>query len=211
MILKSSNFLWHRICDFFNKSLKLRTMKNHRHSAPQVNAGSMADIAFLLLIFFLVTTTISADKGIQRKLSEVCPQGTDCTTPLNERNILRISINAKDELYVEDKVVPIKELKQTAKAFLDNNGDNSCFYCNGLNDNQSSDNPKKAVISLSNAEQTSYEMYIAVQDILTKAYYELREDYAKNILIKKPIELNEVDLKTLKQVYPFMLSEAEIK
>ncbi len=186
-------------------------MKNARHSAPSVNAGSMADIAFLLLIFFLVTTTISADKGIHRKLSEACPPGTDCSTILHERNILRISINEEDDLFVEDEIVSIKDLKQIAKAFLDNNGDKSCTYCNGLKDASSSDNPSEAVISLSTDKQTTYETYILVQDILTKAYYELREEYSENVLKKNPKQLTKSDLKTLKNVYPFKLSEADIK
>ncbi|MEZ4803192.1 MAG: biopolymer transporter ExbD [Gelidibacter sp.] len=185
-------------------------MKNFRHSAPpEVNAGSMADIAFLLLIFFLVSTTISADKGINRKLPEICPQGTDCNIHINERNILRININSKDEIFVEDDVVSIKDLKEIAKAFLDNNGDKTCSYCNGLKDPKSSDNPNEAVISLSNDKQTSYEMYVGVQDILTQAYYELREAYAKNVFGKKSNELNDSDLKEVKTAYPFILSEAE--
>lgn len=186
-------------------------MRNSRHSAPQVNAGSMADIAFLLLIFFLVTTTITADKGISRRLPEICPTGTDCNIPLNERNILRIFINGNDELFVEDDVISIKELKSIAKAFLDNNGDQSCSYCNGLRDPKSSDNPLDAVISLQNDKQTSYEMYVGVQDILTKAYYELREAYAQKEFGKNASDLSESDLKEIKKAYPFILSEAETK
>jgi biopolymer transport protein ExbD len=186
-------------------------MKNSRHSAPQVNAGSMADIAFLLLIFFLVTTTISADMGINRKLSEICPKGTNCTTSIPERNILRIVLNDRDEILVEDDVISIKDLKEIAKGFLDNNGDKSCFYCNGLKHASSSDNPSEAVISLSNDTQTSYEMYVAVQDILTIAYYELRGEYAKTVLKREPNQLTESDIMTLKKVYPFKLSEAETR
>lgn len=186
-------------------------MKNSRHSAPQVNAGSMADIAFLLLIFFLVTTTISADKGINRKLPKPCPVGTDCSSTINERNILRIIINGKDELFVEDDIVSLTNLKDVAKAFLGNNGDATCQYCNGLKSPESSDHPSKAIISISNDKQTSYEMYIAVQDALTQAYYELREDYAKTILGKKAKDLTEKDLNELKKAYPFVISEAETK
>lgn len=186
-------------------------MKNFRHSAPQINTGSMADIAFLLLIFFLVATTISADKGINRRLPEICPTGTNCQTDVNERNILRISLNGKDELFVEDDTVSMKDLKQIAKDFLDNNGDTTCTYCNGSNNPKSSDNPKEAIISLENDTQTSYEMYIAVQDILTKAYYELREEYASHVLRKAVDDLTEADLKAIKNAYPFILSEAETK
>ncbi|MGJ8592912.1 MAG: ExbD/TolR family protein [Aquaticitalea sp.] len=186
-------------------------MKNSRHSAPTVNAGSMADIAFLLLIFFLVTTTISADKGINRKLPDICPPGTNCNQATPERNILRISINSNDELFVEDKVISVKDLKQTAIDFLDNNGDQSCNYCDGLKNPQSSDNPSEAIISLSSERETSYEMYVAVQDLLTQSYYELREKYAQNTLNKTSKELDEADLRSVKKAYPFILSEAEMK
>lgn len=186
-------------------------MQKFRHSAPSVNAGSMADIAFLLLIFFLVTTTISADKGIKRRLPEVCPSGGDCSPEINERNILRISINEKDELFVEDDIVTIKELKQITKDFLDNNGDQTCDYCSGSKNPKSSDNPSEAIISLHNDKQTTYEMYIAVQDMLTQSYYELRETYAKNELGKSPKALTESDLTAIKKAYPFILSEAETK
>lgn len=184
-------------------------MKNSRHSVPEVNAGSMADIAFLLLIFFLVTTTISADKGINRKLPENCPLGVDCNLEVNERNILRVSINGNDELFVEQEKISIYELKNRAKAFLDNNGDSSCDYCNGIQNKTLSDNPSDAIISLSHDQNTSYEMYIGVQDILTKSYYELREVYASDILGKSNKRLNDSDMQVLKKAYPFILSEAE--
>lgn len=186
-------------------------MKTSRHSAPQVNAGSMADIAFLLLIFFLVVTTISADKGIKRQLPEICPPNTNCTDRLEEQNILRIAINGNDELFVREKIVTLGELKEVAKAFLDNNGDGSCSYCNGSGDPTQSDHPKKAVISLVNDPLTSYDMYIAVQDVLTKAYYELREDYSTHVLKKDPIKLSHQDLMEIQKAYPFILSEAETR
>jgi len=144
-------------------------MTSLRHSSPEVNAGTMADIAFLLLIFFLVTTTISVDEGINRKLPKLCPPGSECTPEINKRNILRIVLNSKNEIFVEDEIIQLNDLKDIAKSFLDNNGDNSCSYCNGKQSVSSSDNPKVAVISLQNDKLTSYEFYITVQDELTQA------------------------------------------
>ncbi|MCB0447832.1 MAG: biopolymer transporter ExbD [Gelidibacter sp.] len=181
------------------------------HTSPQVNAGSMADIAFLLLIFFLVTTTISADKGINRKLPADCPPGVNCTADIYERNVLRIAINGNDEIFVEDKIVPIKELKDVVKLFLDNNGDKSCGYCKGLSDHLLSDNPSKAIVSLTNDKLTSYEMYVGVQDILTQAYYELRDDYALTIIGKSSNNLTDSELNQVRKAYPFIISEAETK
>lgn len=178
---------------------------------PEVNAGSMADIAFLLLIFFLVTAVIPKDQGIYRKLPKECPPGQDCNIPIPDRNILKIAINAKNEIMVDDAIVSISEVKNLAKAFIDNNGDGSCTYCTGNKANTSSDNPSKAIISLRADRNASYNQFIEVQDELTKAYFELRKTYSESVL-KKPIDkLTEDELQKLKNAYPFILSEAETR
>lgn len=184
-------------------------MKTSRHAAPQVNAGSMADIAFLLLIFFLVTTTISMDSGLSRKLPPPCPPNTDCNADIKERNLLRIMINANNEILVNEKLVAIQDLKQVATNFIDNNGANTCDYCHGKSENTSSETPQKAVISLQTTAKTNYEFYIGVQDEITKAYYDLRQTYAREILKKPSNNLSEKDLKEVKAAYPFILSEAQ--
>jgi len=188
--------------------LKLIIMRTSK-SAPKVNAGSMADIAFLLLIFFLVTTTIANDKGINRKLPRNCPIGQDCRIDIHERNILRISLNNQNEVMVDEQLIAISELKDLAKDFLDNNGDSTCDYCSGDGLASSSDNPKKAVISFQSGSQTSYEIFIKAQNELTKAYAELREVYVKEVLGKSPKKLAISDLNNVKAAYPFLLSEAE--
>lgn len=182
-----------------------------RHSKliPEVNAGSMADIAFLLLIFFLVTAVIPKDKGINRILPKDNNEIT--SLPINERNILRIVINNNDEIMLENETISLSSLKEKAKNFVDNNGDSTCNYCNGIKSENLSDNPKEAVISLQSGKQTSYKMFIAVQDELTKAYYELRDAYSKNVLKKASDNLSKDDIKKLKKAYPFILSEAIIK
>lgn len=181
-----------------------------KKTAPKVNAGSMADIAFLLLIFFLVTTTMANDKGIQRKLPPTCIT-SDCGGEIYERNILRISLNSNQEIMVQDEIVTIEKLKGLIKAFVDNNGDDSCTYCNGFKDVTSSDNPTKAVISLQSHPQISYELFINVQDELNKAYLELRQAYAINVLGKSLDNLDKNDLILLKNAYPFIISEAQTK
>jgi biopolymer transport protein ExbD len=182
-------------------------MKNTRQ-APEVNAGSMADIAFLLLIFFLVTAVIPNDTGINRKLPKLCPPGQTCDAEIKEKNILRIALNANQEIMVEDDLVTIDQIKPLSIAFLDNNGDKSCNYCNGLGILDSSDNPSKAVISLMVDDQTNYNLFIQVQDELTKAYYELRSKYAKQKFGKLPSELDSEELMQVRVAYPFIVSEA---
>lgn len=178
---------------------------------PEVNAGSMADIAFLLLIFFLVTAVIPKDTGFNRKLPPACPPNTICDDAINERNALRIVINNNDEIMVEGNIITIDKLKLITKEFLDNNADGSCDYCHGAQLEDSSVNPTEAVISLQTGKQTSYKQFIAVQDELTKAYYELRNTYILNVIKKTADNLSKKELKQVKEAYPFILSEAETK
>ncbi|WP_418513124.1 ExbD/TolR family protein [Corallibacter sp.] len=186
-------------------------MRHSNTTSPKVNAGSMADIAFLLLIFFLVTTTITTDAGISRKLPKDCPPGIDCTNTIHERNILRVILNNEQGILVDEKQILITELKDYAKAFIDNNGDASCLYCKGNKDLKSSDNPQKAVISLQTSRETNYELFINVQDELTKAYYELRTSYAKSKFNKSIDLLTNDEMNEIKKAYPFIISEANTK
>ena len=91
-----------------------------RRSAPEVNAGSMADIAFLLLIFFLVTTTIETDSGINRKL----PPMEEIIDPpiIKERNIFTVVVNKNNQILVEEKLMELRNLRSEAVSFLDNGG-----------------------------------------------------------------------------------------
>ena len=150
-----------------------------KRSAPEVNAGSMADIAFLLLIFFLVTTTIEIDSGLSRKLPPI--EETDPPI-IKERNIFMLTVNRNNELFLkangnEGEVIKLKDLRKEAVAFLDNGGgtgDDACKGCKGARNSRSSDNFAKAIISLNNDRATTYETYIAVQNEIIAAYNELR-------------------------------------
>jgi len=160
-----------------------------KRAAPEVNAGSMADIAFLLLIFFLVTTTIEVDSGINRKLPPM--EESDEDVIIKQKNIFTVLLNGKDQLLVEENIMELKDLRLAAKEFLDNGGDKSCSYCKGKKDPASSDNPDKAVISLENNRETTYKTYIAVQNELVAAYNELRNERAKSLYGKSFAELEE--------------------
>ncbi|MDO5972490.1 biopolymer transporter ExbD [Flavivirga aquimarina] len=158
-----------------------------KRAAPEVNAGSMADIAFLLLIFFLVTTTIETDSGINRKLPPM--EESDEEVIIKERNIFTVLLNGKDQLLVEDELMEISELRAAAFKFLDNGGDGTCDYCSGEKDIASSDNPDKAIISLKNERETTYKTYIAVQNELVAAYNELRDIRAQALYGKSFAEM----------------------
>ena len=158
-----------------------------KREAPEVNAGSMADIAFLLLIFFLVTTTIETDTGINRKLPPIDDSTEDVI--IKQKNIFTVLINGKDQLLVEDERMELKDLRKAAVEFLDNGGDGTCDYCRGKKNPSSSDNPDKAIISLKNERETSYKMYVSVQNELVAAYNELRDKRAMSLYKKTFTEM----------------------
>lgn len=147
-----------------------------KRSAPEVNAGSMADIAFLLLIFFLVTTTIETDSGLNRKLPPI--EEIEDPPIIKQKNIFTVVVNKNNQLLAEEELTDISDLRALAVEFLDNGGgvgEEACDYCQGDRDPSSSDNPDKAIISLKNDRETSYKVYIAVQNELVAAYNELRD------------------------------------
>ena len=147
-----------------------------KRSAPEVNAGSMADIAFLLLIFFLVTTTIETDSGLNRKLPPI--EEIEDPPIIKQKNIFTVVVNKNNQLLAEEELTDISNLRALAVEFLDNGGgegEETCEYCQGPGDPKSSDNPVKAIISLKNDRETSYKVYIAVQNELVAAYNELRD------------------------------------
>jgi biopolymer transport protein ExbD len=155
-----------------------------RKGAPEVNAGSMADIAFLLLIFFLVTTTIETDAGLDRMLPPIEPPDTDVI--IKQKNIFTVNINKNGQLLVEEKLMDIQDLRAEAIAFLDNGGSPAgtpeyCNYCKGKRDASSSDNPQKAIISLKNDRETPYSTYITVQNELVAAYNDLRNRESRRL------------------------------
>ncbi len=197
-----------------------------KRAAPEVNAGSMADIAFLLLIFFLVTTTIETDTGLNRKLPPIDDEQVEPPI-IKQKNIFTVSINGKNQMLVEDQYMELKDLRKAALDFLDNGGgtgDDACTYCHGKKDPSSSDNPDKAIISLKNDRETKYSMYISVQNELVAAYNILRDRRAEELYGKTLTEMqkdyddvnyggNKENLKEkiekIKVEYPQKLSEVQ--
>ena len=177
-------------------------MASKRRGLPEINAGSMADIAFLLLIFFLVTTTMDVDTGIARKLPPM-PEDElqEDDSQIHAKNIYVVLINANNQLLVEGEFMDISQLKEGAKRFINNNG----------MDPNSSENPEKAIISLQNDRGTEYMTYIRVQNELAAAYNELRNEEALKKFGERYIDLNKVKQKEIRKMYPQKISEAEPK
>ncbi len=184
-------------------------MGRNKRGLQEINAGSMADIAFLLLIFFLVTTTMDVDEGISTKLPPWDPELIEDPPPIRQKNLFVVLVNANDQLLVEDEYMTLDELRDAAKLFLDNNGDGSCEYCQGRQNPSSSVNPQAAIISLQNDRRTSYNMYISVQNELVAAYNELRDELSNRLYGKDYKELSQEQQKTVKEAYPQKISEAE--
>ncbi|WP_029035762.1 ExbD/TolR family protein [Salinimicrobium terrae] len=199
-----------------------------RRSTPEVNAGSLADIAFLLLIFFLVTTTIETDSGISRKLPPM--QDEEVEPPIiKEKNIFKVIVNRNNDLLVEDELMELSGLREAAIAFLDNGGGvgpEACTYCQGAGDPTSSDNPIKAVIMLVNDRQTEYGTYVAVQNELVGAYNELRNRSAQRLYAKSFSQMEadydninytgnrerlKEQIEEIRDMWPQKLSEADPK
>ncbi|APZ44992.1 biopolymer transporter ExbD [Polaribacter reichenbachii] len=198
-----------------------------RKESPEINAGSMADIAFLLLIFFLVTTTMNVDTGINRKIPKKEPNSSTLT--IKDKNILEVNINLNNEIFVDGKIVKPIELKQIAIDFIDNAGgldihQKPCDWCNGNQLPTSSDHPTKAFISVKTDRNTNYETYILTLDNLNSAYTHLRnklalkmygknyvsilEDYKKTNHLDKSLEGK---IKLIREKYPLLLSDVDIK
>ena len=164
----------------------------------EINAGSMADITFLLLIFFLVTTTISEDKGILVKLPPWTPDLPE-PTDVKERNVYSVLINANNELLVRKIPMNIRDLKTNVKKFISNPN----------NEISMSEDPTKAVISLKNDRGTHYKTYIEVYNELKTAYNELWEEMAVSRFGKSLAEISAIQQKQIKDDIPLVISEAE--
>jgi biopolymer transport protein ExbD len=164
----------------------------------EVNAGSMADIAFLLLIFFLVTTTIDVDKGVLVKLPPWSDEPPE-EMKLNSRNVYSVLVNANNELLVRGEPKNIRNLRDDTKKFI----------MNPQKSEDMAEDPKKAIISLKNDRGTSYETYLEVYNELKAAYNELREEEAVRRHGKSFEFLSRDEQRAIRSKIPLVISEAE--
>jgi len=177
----------------------------------EINAGSMADIAFLLLIFFLVTTTMDVDSGIIRRL----PPPVDPTVEppdVKERNVLNVLINSRDALLVNREVGDLTTLRQRVKAFIENRENRPDWPEKRLETIEPLGEVyvSRGIVSLQNDRGTSYEMYIQVQNELAAAFNELRNELAKEKFGLRYDRLDNPDWVTaINRAIPVAISEAE--
>lgn len=179
--------------------------------SPTINGGSMSDISFLLLTFFLLTSSMDTDTGIARKLPPPLPP--DAPKPeIHDRNVFKVAINFRDELQVQGKLADVSQLRDMAKDFLANPS-NDPKKSEIVMENISLLGPtpvSKGVVSLKNDRGTSYEMYIAVQNELTAAFRELRDELSEEKFGLKFADLKRADqIEAVQDAIPVSISEAE--
>lgn len=181
---------------------------------PELQTSSMADISFLLLTFFLLTSSIDTDLGLSRKLPPL-PDPKAPPPEIKKRNVFVVLVNAYDMLLVEGKPGNIKTLRKEAKEFFLNPNNDPNLSEKRPIENIEYIGPyerSKGVISLQNDRGTSYEMYIAVQNELTAAINEMRDELSLEKFGKKFEDLtNEEYRKAIQKAIPVAISEAEPK
>lgn len=165
----------------------------------EVNAGSMADIAFLLLIFFLVTTTIDVDKGILVKLPPWSEEDPDITK-LKKRNVYSVLVNKDNQLLVRGEFAEISDLRDNAIEFISNPNRRDDL----------AEKPSKAIISIKNDRGTKFGTYLSVYNELKGAYNQLWDDLAqKKYGVPYSDDMPREQKREIKKIIPFVLSEAE--
>jgi len=180
---------------------------------PEVPSASLADIAFMLLIFFLVTTTMDVDSGLERRLPQWSEEELDNPPEIKERNVFVVMVNRNNDLLVENEYANIKDLRERAKEFMENPTNDEA-----LPEKEPKQIPyfgevmvTKGVISLRNDVDTKYGVYIAVQNELVGAINDLREELAKKQFGKSYDDLDSDQQSAIRDIYPSRISEAEPK
>ena len=183
---------------------------------PQINASSMADISFLLLIFFLVTTSMDVNQGLARRLPAPIPPDQKVEdTDINKRNLFVVKINWENKLLVQGQELDVRQLRAKAKEFIANTNEDpnmpKLFEEDFGEPFGTLKYTKEHVISVQNDAETQYQAYLEVQNELVAAYNELREECAQKYFHTAYTELDEEWQKKIQKIYPQKISEAEPK
>lgn len=180
--------------------------------SPEINAGSMADIAFLLLIFFLVTTTMDVDTGITRRLPPPVENNEEDIN-VNNRNVLKILINNQDRLLIDGKPGSVSQLKYKVIDFMSihkNNPEYPEVVTKHIDQLNIDIDASKGIISLKNDRGTSYDMYIAVQNELAVAFHEMKDRFSMEYFGQNYSQLIDKDkIDAVNAAVPVPISEAE--
>lgn len=189
-------------------------MRRTKRAIPEIPAASLADIAFMLLIFFLVATTMDVDTGLARMLPPPAPANNKSNTPpIKERNVLVVLVNKNNQILCEGKPTSVSELREITKEFIANPLKDNTLpeFLNTQIDLLGVVPVTKGVISLQNDRGTSYKTYIDVQNELVGAYNELRDEFALKNFGRKFDNLTDAQSEAVKKAIPQRISEAEPK
>ena len=183
-------------------------------STPALNTTSSADIAFLLLIFFLVSTTMDVDKGIQRRLPPMPDENQkQQDIKVNRRNIVVVRINSQDRILAGGVPMDITQVKEKIKEFIVNPANSESLPEKEMKDIEGFGQyaVSKGVVSLQNDRGTSYSAYLRVQNEIVKAFNEIRDDFAMVNYGSKYADLDEEKQRIVRDAVPQSISEAEPK
>ena len=187
-----------------------------KKNIPEINASSQADIAFTVLIFFLVVSTMDVDTGIVRVLPPMAdPNMKQEDIKVKERNLLLVFVAGSGNIMAGGKVVTLEALRAKAKEFILNPTNDKSLPEKKDEKIDMPDGSKwtypvsEGVISLQNTRDTSYERYIEVQNALTRAYNEVRDDLSMQKFGKSFDDLNDAERKVITKAIPMKISEAE--
>ncbi|MBX9140020.1 biopolymer transporter ExbD [Bacteroides stercoris] len=190
-------------------------MAKGKRKVPDINSSSTADIAFLLLIFFLITTSMDTDRGLARRLPPPPEQNQkNDDIKLKERNVLQVFLNMNDQLMCGNDCITTDQLRAKAKEFIANPYNDETKPEKHAKDIPFFGNmmiTEKHVISLRCDRGSSYKAYLAVQNELVAAYNELRDELAQEKWQKNYVDLNDDQQKAIRDIYPQKISEAEPK
>lgn len=178
---------------------------------PGINTGAMADISFLLLTFFLLTSSINTEQGIPRRLPPPKdPNAKDIPIDINKRNVLNVLVNFNDALLVNGEEMRVSQLKDRAKEFLENPSNLANYPEKEIKhiENIGEYPVSKGVISLTNDQSTTYNMYVQVQNELQRAVNELRDKVSSNYFGKKYDNLDTALQRAVQKAVPMNISEA---
>ncbi|MFI3248243.1 MAG: biopolymer transporter ExbD [Rikenellaceae bacterium] len=191
-------------------------MASDKRKVTEINAGSMADIAFLLLIFFLVATTMNTDTGLVRMLPPM-PENEDMQEDIKvkERNLLLVFVSGSGNIMAGGEQIDIRQLKDKAKEFITNPYDDENLPEKEAKEFDLPDGSKwtyqvsSGVISLQNTRETNYDIYIMVQNELTRAFNEVRDEVAGRKFGKAYADLETEQRDVITKAVPLKISEAE--
>jgi len=190
-------------------------MAKSKRKTKEINSSSMADISFLLLIFFLVTTSMNVSTGMSRRLPPpIPPDQKPQDIDIKKRNIFVVKVNSQNQLLVQGQEIQVQQLKDKTIEFIKNDANNPNLpekVMVNIDLIGEIEITKDHVISLQNDVDTQYQAYIEVQNELVAAYTQIRNEFSMERFSKKYDELTEEQQKAVQSVYPQKISEAEPK